>query len=1580
MRRTRFNRLNAALLGFLCGAMVGCPALADDTDVFFGGTSIVSGQVRPNVLFVLDTSSSMTDMDGLGITRLDRMKEALRAIISSTDNVNVGMMRFSRAGGPVLYPAAYIDEDVCNVENCASAGDIQIQVSDSADDAEEASDGSVSLTSTDLEMINDPGLAGGGESTVEVPVANGDDDVEEQVNGALVYGSSDLELVYDTAYIAGDQLIGLRFEGVDVPQGATINDARLEFRVDESGSGAVSLDILGHAHDDAPAFSSSAGEKVSDRIAGAATSAQVAWDDLPNLGVGATITSPPITSIVQEIVNRPGWNSGNTMAFMLRKDPASASGSSNKRVVESEDGSQAPKLRVTYTVPDPLADTTQTIGIRFQDVQIPQGVSITSAYLEFEVDETDSEATTLTIKREASDNAAGFSTASNDVTSRPTTPSTNDVTWTVAPWSAIDERKQSPDISAMVQDIVQRPGWCGGNSMAFIISGTGKRTAKSFDGSSGAGPLLKVTYDPESVPSTGGCLNQTVARTIATGSDDAEESTVDQSVNLGSSDLELVTESTDQLIGLRFQNLLIPQGATVLEAKLQFEVDVQRSGTLALMLRGQAHDDAPTFTSNSGDISGRATTAASVLWSNVDNPAVDQKITSPDISSIVEEVTSRPGWQSGNDLVLVIEKASGSGVREVESHNGEAAAAARLTVKIQWDAGSTPDEGTLITVRQRLLREVDNLQYKSGTPIVDTLYEAARYFRGEGVYYGKRRGNDAASTGRSEYTRVSHPSAYAGGAVYREPGCTDDNLNATACKTEEIQGSAEYVSPISETCQRSYIVLLSDGYPSYNEAADEVKSLASIASCQDSGDGECGPELTKYLYENDQSSLDGTQNITTYSIGFNFTGQWLKDVATAGGGSFYEASTAAELSGVFQSIVAEILKVDTTFVSPGATVNQYNRLSHRDDIYFTLFRPDEQPTWDGNLKRYRLAGNPAIVVDQNDVAAVDPASGFFKSTAQSFWSDDVDGNEVPKGGAAGELSLSGRDVYTYTGTTSVLADGSNALSESNASITNTMLGLDPADDPTDLLRWARGVDVLDSDEDGDATDARQQIGDPLHSKPVLITYGLTADTPPAPDTTVFFGTNEGFLHAVSTSDGTEEFAFIPQELLSNLNVHYQNLGTTAMADRYGLDGPITAWVDDANGDGEIVKADGDHVYLYVGMRRGGRNYYALDVTDRASPELLWTIKGGITGDDFEELGQTWSSPVLTKVNMDGTVYPVLMFSGGYDADQDEYAVRTVDSQGRAVFIVDARDGSLLWSGGPDSSHDATFSDMLYSIPSDLRVLDMDGDQLADQIYVGDMGGQLWRFDIRNGNVADQLVSGGVIADLAGDDAASNRRFYHAADTALIRGSTGLFLSIAIGSGWRAGPLDTTVQDRFYMVRSHDIHGAPSSYTKLSDADLYDATENLLGQGTTNAQGTGTQDVAEQTFATKEGWRIDLENPGEKVLAESSTLNNQIVFSTFEPSASATASCSPGPGTGRLYVVRATDATPVLNLSNVGQTADLVKDDRARVLSRSGIPPAPTALFPDGSPPVVLVGPEQPVPEFDFGQLTQRTYWLEDASN
>jgi hypothetical protein len=135
----------------------------------------------------------------------------------------------------------------------------------------------------------------------------------------------------------------------------------------------------------------------------------------------------------------------------------------------------------------------QTVGLRFVNVTIPRNATIGSATIQFQADEAQSETTTVVIQGQASGNAPAFTGTKLEVSSRARTAAS--VSWTPPPWTTVGQAgagQRTADLRPILQEIVNRSDWVSGNSIVIIITGTGHRTAKSFEGLPAAAPLLQV--------------------------------------------------------------------------------------------------------------------------------------------------------------------------------------------------------------------------------------------------------------------------------------------------------------------------------------------------------------------------------------------------------------------------------------------------------------------------------------------------------------------------------------------------------------------------------------------------------------------------------------------------------------------------------------------------------------------------------------------------------------------------------------------------------------------------------------------------------------------------------------------------------------------------------------------------------------------------------------------------------------------------------------------------------------------------------------------------------------------------------
>ena len=197
-----------------------------------------------------------------------------------------------------------------------------------------------------------------------------------------------------------------------------------------------------------------------------------------------------------------------------------------------------------------------------------------------------------------------------------------------------------------------------------------------------------------------------------------------------------------------------------------------------------------------------------------------------------------------------------------------------------------------VNVRDELIHTLYNdMEVQLRTPTVGGMIEATRYFAGQDVLYGKTRWSEEnRNTGKfsylehGRYSRVSHPDSYTGGQVIRTGDCTEDDPDHEDCADEYISGTPVYTSPIKSECQANHIILVTDGLPNAPDGNTENLARALTGTnCSDySGNRRCATEVADYLYTTDfLPEVDGLQNVSMHTIGFNLSSSWLEDIATA---------------------------------------------------------------------------------------------------------------------------------------------------------------------------------------------------------------------------------------------------------------------------------------------------------------------------------------------------------------------------------------------------------------------------------------------------------------------------------------------------------------------------------------------------------------------------------------------------------------------------------------------------------------------------------------------------------------------------
>ena len=858
----------------------------------------------------------------------------------------------------------------------------------------------------------------------------------------------------------------------------------------------------------------------------------------------------------------------------------------------------------------------------------------------------------------------------------------------------------------------------------------------------------------------------------------------------------------------------------------------------------------------------------------------------------------------------------------------------------------------LDTNRTDILNTITALPADGYTPLSETLYENALYWMGGSMDFG--------------------------------------NTSFTDTNAFSVSGTAnDYSQPALGSCAKNYNVLISDGKPTRDDdgllkgpTLPDFATLLSRTSCTGTEQGACLDDIAEYLSKADTDpNTGGTQSVTTHTIGFTQDLPILRDAAVASGGDYFRADDIEQLTIALLRIVGEINDRTLSFSAPAVSVNTFNRTRNLNDVYLTVFGARNKTHWPGNLKKYGIKDGE--IVDADELKAVDPLTGFFYDSARSIWTvGGDDGTDVTLGGAARQLpDPTLRNLYTNNGADNTLSAAANGLSAANVgAYTASDFGLTGATgEPTvaQMIDWMRGADVRD--EDGNpATTIRYAMGDPLHSRPAAVVYGGTEANP---EVVIYTATNDGYIHAIDGATGVELWSFVPKELLPNMARLY--FDPSAKYKQYGVDGDVVSVVKDVDGDGIVETADGDFVKLVIGMRRGGTNYYALDVSRKNVPELLWSRT-------LDDGGQSWSAPVITRVNVDTSGQnadkAVAIIGGGYDPVHDSSAHPTAnDGVGAGIHMLDLDSGATLWRAGIDTSTGASkaFPDMKRSFPTQIRVIDFNSDNFADRMYAADMGGQVWRFDIRNGELPADLVNGGVIAQLGAEGltttptAGQTLRFYNTPDVSVFRDPIQgrRYVSVAIGSGYRAGPFDVTATDMFFALRD------PAVFNQLTQTE-YDNYDVIEPADLVEVSGS----VKAVIPTSSDGWKFTLP-PNEKVLADSLTFNNEVFFVSFDPRNVGAQTCGTGQGTNFLYRVSVINGDPIVN--NLDSVTPTMADSARRTqLAQGGIASSPTIVFPSPAdpanctgdacapPPIICIGVEC---RNDLPRLPPvRTLWTQDG--
>lgn len=280
---------------------------------------------------------------------------------------------------------------------------------------------------------------------------------------------------------------------------------------------------------------------------------------------------------------------------------------------------------------------------------------------------------------------------------------------------------------------------------------------------------------------------------------------------------------------------------------------------------------------------------------------------------------------------------------------------------------------------------------------------------------------------------------------------------------------------------------------------------------------------------------------------------------------------------------------------------------------------------------------------------------------------------------------------------------------------------------------------------------------------------------------LFVASNDGFLHAFDAGPsndtalgydiddegghgtGEELWGFMPYEVRARVKT-IPEIALQKTSARSGVSGASLAeyfvdgspqaadvWLYATAGDTSKSKSEW-LTLLLGGLRQGGRSYYALDITND-TPKYLWEFPAAgavsaMPGAQVGHMGESWSEPVITRIrvkygSLNGGLGPdkkgyerwVAIFGAGYSvkSDPDNVSYDANSNEGRAIFVVDVKTGQVLaqkyFRSSPTTAEVANGAvpDMKYAIASRPTVFDMNFDGYADVIYIGDLGGNVWKW-------------------------------------------------------------------------------------------------------------------------------------------------------------------------------------------------------------------------------------------------------------
>ena len=683
-------------------------------------------------------------------------------------------------------------------------------------------------------------------------------------------------------------------------------------------------------------------------------------------------------------------------------------------------------------------------------------------------------------------------------------------------------------------------------------------------------------------------------------------------------------------------------------------------------------------------------------------------------------------------------------------------------------------------------------------------------------------------------------------------------------------------TPISQTCQRNFVMLATDGNPTgkTNGSQYDPSQWQNTLTNGVWTYGQAQRDVFDQLTALRTTALSGRNyDVQTYIVGMGDTLAnpssiaALNQMATLGGGypSAFLGSDADSLQRAFQAIVGDIQAKTSAASSVALNTGSWTTGS---SLYQAKFSSAD---WSGSLFDYPVAASGAISTTSTwDAGAQVKAQNWNTGRAILTYKPSA---------------ASGQHGIPFRWPALPATPGATELDASQT----TALGLTPGGGSDAFgeqrLRFLRGDPSYESRSCASPPCAAPQfrnraispLGDVINSSPYFVgapnfgyyddfesaRYSAFVATYRSRTPVIYMGANDGMLHAVNALTGAEMFAYVPSPVYGDLS----KLTDLAYQHRYYVDGSPTI--------GDVFYNSAWHTLLVAGMRAGAKGLYALDVTDPST--FSEANAASIVRWEFQDpdMGYVFGQPLLVKTN-NGRWSVVV--SGGYNAG---------NASGHGfLFVIDAETGALVAKIDTGSGSAASPSGL-----SAAAAIDINGDGIADMAYAGDLDGNLWKFDLFSTLPGSWSLSNGALPLYS---AGTGHAITDRPDVTKFVGGGYL---VAFGTGRYIASADNTdlTTQRIYAVRDTGTAGtvALSSLVHQTITGTGTGLDGNAYRFSTHAvdlpkdyTATGDDTILRSAYLSdKRGWYLDLPDSGERVVADARFRGGRAIFTSLVPDVS-----------------------------------------------------------------------------------------------